>query len=74
VSPMSRADDRYHHDVNYRRLVDMMAHMAEELELHPSELREAAVFACILVAERRSPSRIIMHPDGRIEMLEGREP
>lgn len=40
---------RYHNDVNFKMTVDMMMHTIMNLHLSPSEVREAAMFACYRV-------------------------
>lgn len=37
---------RYQNDVNFKSTVDMMMHVIMNLHLSPSEVREAAMFAC----------------------------
>jgi len=44
-TPFDRVTERYQTDAPFRRLVDMMMHMALQLQFSPGELREAAVFA-----------------------------
>ena len=44
---MKTPRDRYLNDPEYHRLVDMLEHFVEEARFSPSELREAAVLACI---------------------------
>lgn len=50
---IDKAREAYEHDPQYRNLVDMLMNQVEALEMTPSEVREAGVFACILLAERR---------------------
>lgn len=60
--PLDKARKRYANDVHFRMLVDVLITQVLTLELTPSELREAAVFACILVEERR-PVVFSLRPD-----------
>lgn len=52
-TPLSRVEDRYLHDNTFRAVVDTLRAVVERLELTPSEVREAAVFACVLSETRR---------------------
>lgn len=51
--PLDRNRERYRHDLQFRALLDWLQSMVLKLELTPSEIREAATFACILIEERR---------------------
>jgi hypothetical protein len=51
MMPFDRARERYMHDPQFRALVDSLQASALRLELTPSEIREAATFACILIEE-----------------------
>ena len=44
---IDRANDAYFHDSTYHALVDVMVGALIKLELTPSEIRQAAVFAAI---------------------------
>lgn len=46
------AEDRYLSDPQFHALVDAMYHHIETLNLTPSEMREAAMYACILFEQR----------------------
>ena len=43
------ANERYHRDADFRRVVDQMVNIATTLQMSPGELREAAVFAEIKI-------------------------
>jgi len=45
---------RYQNDVMYHNLVDTLLNVIIECHLTPSEVREAAVLACILYEEKRT--------------------
>lgn len=47
-----RAREAYSNDPMFRALVDTMRHLIGKLEMTPNEVRNAAVFACILHEER----------------------
>lgn len=55
---LTRADERYQHDPAFRTLVDVLCHHITSLDYTSSDLREAAIFAGIMV-ERLRPSRPI---------------
>jgi len=52
MMPIDRVRERYDRDTMFRYLVDSMTACVLRLELTPSELREAAVLACIRAEER----------------------
>ena len=63
---MSRqtAAERYHHDITYRKVVQMMENLMHEAQLTPSEIREAAVLASIHYEETTVRScHIVLTPD-----------
>lgn len=45
--PYSIPEYRYTHDRNFKNLVDLMHHFIQKAEYTPSEVREAALLACI---------------------------
>lgn len=51
-------EDRYVNDVRYRQLVDMLESCIAEMHLTPSEVREAALLACIRFEQHRKPMEI----------------
>lgn len=53
---LDKAREAYRNDPQYHNLVDMLVNQVEALEMTPSEIREAVVFACIILEERK------MHP------------
>ncbi len=44
---MRTPEDRYYTDVKFKALVDALAHYVYRAEYTPSEVREAAMLACI---------------------------
>jgi hypothetical protein len=60
--PWDRVRDRYANDAPFRRVVDMLQAIVLDLHLTPSEVREAAMLACILVEERHKPAFKISLP------------
>jgi len=58
---LDKAREAYMHDPQYHHLVDVLVNQIEALEMTPSEIREAVVFACIILDERR------MHPLMRLD-------
>lgn len=53
--PYDKCRARYENDAMYRSVVDALKVLILNLEMSPSEVRETAIFACILVEERRMP-------------------
>ena len=53
------SDERYHSDPMYARMVDAIHEMLKRHEMTPSEVREAAVHACVLYEQYR-PARPIV--------------
>ncbi|MFB3894932.1 MAG: hypothetical protein ACE14V_01365 [bacterium] len=47
-------EDRYHRDPYYHALVHSIYSLIEKAEFTPTEVREAAMFACILYDQRHS--------------------
>jgi hypothetical protein len=60
---MRRVEDRYCNDANFHQFVQMMQRCIEELHLTPSEVREAAVFACVRLEMMRSRASIEFDPE-----------
>lgn len=52
-------EQRYNSDPTLHAIVDMMSAAIERLQLTPSEMREAAIFACIRVEQRRMRPMLI---------------
>ena len=46
--------DRYHRDASFKHLVDVQLHLIEKCEFSPTEMREAAMLACIFYEERHT--------------------
>ncbi len=66
---MFRVEDRYRNDPTFHAAVDGLQRLVLELQLSPSEVREAAMFACYLI-ECRHPRPIAMaipHPPAPLE-------
>jgi hypothetical protein len=56
MSPMDMIEDRYRNDVAFHAMVDALRGAIETLQLSPSEVREAAMFACYMTEMRRGRS------------------
>jgi hypothetical protein len=67
MTTMGKVSDRYDNDVVFARYVDMMRHCIKELHLTPSEMREAAMLACIIEEERRPPEAVRLMIDSKLE-------
>jgi hypothetical protein len=46
--------DHYNRDPHFKYLVDVQVQMIEKCEFSPTEMREAAMLACILYEERHT--------------------
>jgi hypothetical protein len=44
---MKTPEEKYRHDPNYHQLVDILTNFIGNYQFTPSEIREAAMFACI---------------------------
>ncbi len=53
MSTLSHLDYRYRHDAMFHATVDMLTKLIEDLNLTPSEVREAAMYAANRVELRR---------------------
>ncbi len=53
-TPLSKTEEKYHHDSMFHAVVDAMQKLILDLQLSPGEVREAAMFAAYLV-EMRHP-------------------
>lgn len=56
---MKTPREKYMNDPEYHQLVDMLEHFVEQARFTPSELREAAVLACINYEMRHVRERTI---------------
>lgn len=65
---LDKAQEAYRHDPQYHHLVEMLMNQIETLEMSPSEIREAAMFACILI-EQRSTHPFVMLDRAEMERL-----
>ena len=74
---MKTPDEKYHGEAEYRLLVDSMVRMILDYRFTPGEMREAAVFACVMVENMKpAPPRVISRnefspgtPEWRIQEL-----
>lgn len=56
--------EKYLNDSHYKKLVDLLESYIHQAEFTPSEVREAAMFACINYELRRaSPEKIMIAND-----------
>lgn len=62
-SPLSNSEAKYRNDTAFKIIVDSLQHAIEGLHLTPSEVREAAMYACVLVEQRRVPKHIWLDDD-----------
>ena len=56
---MKTPREKYLNDPHYKQLVDVLSYQVEMARFTPSEIREAAIFACILYEQRRIPRYFI---------------
>ena len=57
---MKTPQEKYMHDADYRALVDLLENAIHRCQYTPSEIREAALFACIRYEQHSMlPSRFI---------------
>lgn len=60
---LDKAREAYRHDPQYRSLVEVLMHQIITLNMSPSEIREAAMFACILLEERSMSPLTMFRPN-----------
>lgn len=65
MSRLMSAEERYHRDPQFHALVESLYAAIMNLELTPTEIREAAMLAQ-LKFEQRKPSAYLVNEDGRI--------
>lgn len=53
---MKTPREKYMNDPTYSRLVDTICAFIHKAQFTPSEVREAAILACIIYEERRLPT------------------
>jgi hypothetical protein len=63
MSIMDKVADRYERDPQFHTLVSWLEKAIEDLELSPSEIREAAMYACFRVQMRRAPTVFFPNED-----------
>jgi hypothetical protein len=51
--PLSKQDERYRNDSQYRMFVDHLETLIHQLHFSPSEIREMAMYACLRFEMRR---------------------
>lgn len=59
-----KAREAYENDPQYHQLVDLLINLIERLDFTPSEVRETAIFACML-HEMRNPQPMIINMQSR---------
>lgn len=57
---MKNPEEKYRNDVDYHMLVDMIENFIHQAKYTPSEIREAAILACIHYEMRRPIERVFM--------------
>lgn len=65
MTSFDNAQRAYIIDPTYHQLVDMLVALIEKLEMTPSEVRQAAVFACIIFQERSVHPMSMMADDAQ---------
>lgn len=60
---LDKAREAFTHDPQYHTLVELLVQQIETLQMTPSEVREVAMFACIIVEERRKWPTMIYTPE-----------
>lgn len=53
---MKTPEEKYKNDVEYHQLVDLLESFIHNAQFTPSEIREAAIFACIKYESRKGRS------------------
>ena len=56
---MMSVEQRYMNDTEFHALVDFMVSNIREYKYTPSEMREAAMFACVKVEMTRTPESMV---------------
>ena len=70
MSPRDRLDERYRHDAAFHAVVDALSRLIEDMQLSPSEVREAAMYA-VYRSEVRRPGFIGAISELALEPKEG---
>lgn len=65
MSRLMTAEERYERDPMFHAVVDSLEAAIHNLNLTPTEIREAAMLAALRY-ERRRPSAYLVNEDGRI--------
>lgn len=60
---LQKAREAYRNDPQYHNLVELLIHQIETLQMSPSEIREAAMFACLMLEERTIDPMMVFRPD-----------
>ena len=66
-----KAQAAYANDPQYHQLVDVLVNLIDGLQFTPSEVRETAVFACML-HEMRNPQPMIINMQTRPDEKDAR--
>jgi hypothetical protein len=67
---MKTPAEKYKNDIHYRSLVDHMVNMIHQAQFTPSEIREAAIFACIKYEESKVRTTMVLEtPSGVMTAL-----
>lgn len=65
---LDKAREAYRNDPQYHQLVDVLVNQVETLGMTPSEIREVAMFACLILEERREHP-LMMIDFAEVELL-----
>lgn len=62
-------EEAYRNDAHYHSLVQMIKSMLHRAEFTPSEVRSAAVLACIHFEQERPPPVFMVGKDGELRVV-----
>lgn len=65
---MKTPEQKYNHDPHFKNLVSMIESLIHEAKFTPSEVREAAMFACIMYESRFPKTMIVKAQENETEV------